>query len=141
MCAEALTQAEIDALLRGESPPSPSLITPEEEDTIKLFTDIVSSSGKDVLSTLMGEEITLLVGEIKETDPVSISGDIQGNLVTAELSYKGMIQGKSVVIVPLEIALRVATQMTGGGADSEFGDLEESAFSEAVQSIFSSVNT
>jgi len=141
MCAEALTQAEIDALLRGEAPPAPAMITPEEEDTIKQFSEIVVGAGKDTLSALMGEDVTLQMGEISETDPTSIGSAVQGAVVTAELNYKGMIQGKSVVIMPVDIALRIATQMTGGGADSEFGDLEESAFSEAVQSLYSSANT
>lgn len=142
MCAEALTQEEIDALLRGDpAPEKPSMITPEEEDTINKVSGIVANCGGDVLSTLLGEAAQMTMQEFKETDPDSIESDIEGDLVIAELSYKGMLQGKSVLIVSVDIALGVAAQMTGGGADSEFGDLEETAFSEAVQSIFSTVNT
>ena len=143
MCAEALSQDEIDALLRGETPPPPPpSITPEEEDTIRDFTQILSRSGHDVLSTLLGEDTTLESGDFSETDASSIDTDIDTqNVVVAELNYKGMAQGKSLIIMPVDSALKLATQMTGGGADTEFGDLEESAFSEAIQSLYSSVNT
>ncbi len=142
MCAEALTQDEIDALLRGEPPPEkPSQITPEEEDTINLYSNLVGDCGSDVLSTLTGESVTTSVGEFKETDPDTISSDVESEIVVAELNYKGMIQGKTTIIMPVNTALKLATQMTGGGAESEFGDLEESALSEAIQSLYSSVNT
>jgi flagellar motor switch protein FliN len=143
MCAEALSQEEIDALLRGETPPPPpSSITPEEEDTIQEYAAMLSESGRDVFSTLLGEETSLETGEFAETDTNTIDTDIDSeDIVVAELHYKGLAQGKSLVIMSVDNALKMAAQMTGGGADTEFGDLEESAFSEAIQSLFSSVNT
>jgi flagellar motor switch protein FliN len=142
MTAEALSQNEIDALLRGETPPPPAAsITPEEEDTIKEYTQTVSNASQDVLSTLLGEAANTTVGEFSETDSNSVSDEISGDLVVAELNYKGMVQGKSIVIMSEENAMKLAAQMTGGGAGSDFGDLEESAFSEAIQSVFSSANT
>jgi flagellar motor switch protein FliN/FliY len=81
-------------------------------------------------------------GEFSETDSNTIDTDIETkNIVVAELNYKGLAQGKSLVIMSVDNALQLAAQMTGGGAEAEFGDLEESAFSEAIQSLFSSVNT
>lgn len=142
MCAEALSQAEIDALLRGETPPPPPLsITPEEEDTLKQYTQVVSDSGNDTLSTLLGETAETTVGEFRETDADTVSEDIEGDVVVAEINYKGLIQGKSIVIISLENAMKLASQMTGGGVGDDFGDLEESAFSEAIQSLYSSANT
>lgn len=142
MTAEALSQEEIDALLRGEAPPPPpAAITPDEEDTIKEYTKIVSQSSKDVLSTLLGESASSALGEFKETDASTIRRDVKGEMVVAEINYKGMVQGRSLVIMSAENALNLAAQMTGGGAASEFGDLEESAFSEAIQSVYSSANT
>lgn len=142
MTAEALSQEEIDALLRGEAPPPPpAAITPEEEDTIKEYSQIVSQSSKDVLSTLIGSSANTDVSDFKETDASSIDREVSGDLVAAEINYKGMVQGKSLIIMSAENALKLAEQMTGGGAASEFGDLEESAFSEAIQSVYSSANT
>ncbi len=141
MCAEALSQDEIDALLRGDSPQEVSQLTPEEEDAISQFTTLVSESGNDVLSTLMGEEVNISLKSFKETDPLTITAEIRGEFVTAELNYKGMINGKSVLIMAIENALKLATQMTGGGSENDFGDLEESAFGEAIQNVFSSANT
>ncbi len=142
MTAEALSQNEIDALLRGETPPPPPpAITPEEEDTIKEYSHTVSNASQDVLSTLLGESANTTVGDFSETDSNSVADEISGDMVVAELNYKGMVQGKSLVIMSEENAMQLAAQMTGGGAGSEFGDLEESAFSEAIQSVFSSANT
>ncbi len=143
MTAEALSQEEIDALLRGEtpSPPASSAISSEEEDTINDYTRIVSQASQDVLSMLLGETTHAEIDDFKETDSNTIQDEVKGNLVVAEINYKGMVQGKSLVIMSEENALKLASQMTGGGAGSEFGDLEESAFSEAIQSVFSSANT
>ncbi|MBN2328366.1 MAG: flagellar motor switch protein FliN [Candidatus Omnitrophica bacterium] len=142
MTAEALSQEEIDALLRGETPPQPpAAITPEEENTIKEYSHTVSQAGCEVLSTLLGESANAVLGEFKETDSKTIGHELQGDFVAVEMNYKGMVQGKSLLIMSEENALKLAAQMTGGGAGQEFGDLEESAFGEAIQSILSSSNT
>lgn len=141
MCAEALSQAEIDALLRGEtSPTGPSAITPEEEDMVKQYSRVVSECGSEVLTTLLGENVSLLFSDFKETDASTISNEVQGNLVAAELNHKGMVQGKILLLLAEDNALKLAAQMTGGGAGNEFGDLEESAFHEAIQSLFTAAN-
>ncbi len=142
MCAEALSQEEIDALLRGEPPPEkPSTITPEEEDTLRAFNEMVVTQGGEVLSTLLGETLTMEAGEYKETDPDEVTTEIEGDMVVAELNYKGLLQGKALMIMAVDTALSLASKMTGGGTENEFGDLEESALSEAIQSHFSSINT
>ncbi|HOL93498.1 MAG TPA: flagellar motor switch protein FliN [bacterium] len=141
MCAEALSQAEIDALLRGEAPPpGPSAITAEEEDMVKQYARVVSECGSDVLTTLLGESVALRFDDFKEIDAASIQNEIPGILVAAELSHKGMIQGKILLVLTEENALKLTSQMTGGGAGHEFGDLEESALSEAIQSLFNAAN-
>jgi len=140
--AEALSQEEIDALLRGEAPPPPpSTLTPENEDAINKYTQMVAESGGEVYGTLLGEDAEFTVEEFKEQDTTDIVTDLTGDFVVADLLYKGLLQGKSVVLFELETALKITQQMTGGGTGDEFGDLEESALSEAVQSHFSSVNT
>jgi len=113
MCAEALSQEEIDALLRGETPPPPpSSITPEEEDTIQEYAAMLSESGRDVFSTLLGEETSLETGEFAETDTNTIDTDIDSeDIVVAELHYKGLAQGKSLVIMSVDNALKMAAQM------------------------------
>lgn len=145
MNAEALTQAEIDALLRGETPPpqsdsGPSQITPDEEDTLNAYAGMVSESGNEVYSTLLGEQTTVTLEGFEEGDTAEIAGKIPGG-VFADFNYKGLVQGKSVIALEEANALKIANQMTGGGGDSDFGDLEESAFGEAVQQLFSNVNT
>ncbi len=143
--AEALTQAEIDALLSGQAMPEPapetSMITPEEDDTSKRYTNMVSQAGKDVFSTLLGQSSSLEIVDITEVAKEKVSSVVGQNIVVSDLVYKGMVQGKSVLISPVDAALSMASQMTGGGAEGDFGDLEESAFSEAMQNIFSNVNT
>lgn len=140
--AEALSQDEIDALLRGEAPPPPpSTLTPDDEDAIKKYAELVANAGGEVYSTLLGESAEMTVKDYKEEDSTSIITELEGDFVVAEMNYKGMMQGKSLVLIPIETAAKVARQMTGGGSESDFGDLEESALSEGVQSHYSSVNT
>lgn len=142
MCAEALTQEEIDALLRGEAPPPPqSTLTPEDEDTLKHYSALVAQSGEEVYSALLGESARLHPEGFSEMDSQTLLQEIPQDVVAAELNYKGMVQGSSLLLISIENAMKIAQQMTGGGTEDEFGDLEESALSEAVQSHFSSVNT
>lgn len=143
--AEALTQAEIDALLSGQAMPEPapetSMITPEEDDTSKRISTMVSQAGKDVFSTLLGHASSLEMIEYSEATADAIAAKVGADVVVGDITYKGMVQGKSVLITPVDAALSIASQMTGGGAEGDFGDLEESAFSEALQNVFSNVNT
>ena len=148
MCAEALTQAEIDALLRGEAPPpseeedsGPSMLTPEEEDAIKMYQNLMAEAGKDVFSTLLASETELTPNDYSETDSSGVASQTGGDIVLSEIDYKGYIQGKSALILSVDNAQTIAAQMTGGGGGDEFSDLEESALSEAVQSLYSAVNT
>lgn len=142
--AEALTQAEIDALLSGQAMPEPapevSMITPIEEDTANRYSNMVSQAGKDVFSALLGHPSSLELVDFSEATADKIASTVGNNVVVGDVIYKGMLQGKSVLIAPVEAALAVASQMTGGGAEGEFGDLEESAYSEALQNVFSNVN-
>jgi flagellar motor switch protein FliN/FliY len=143
--AEALTQAEIDALLSGQAMPEPapavSMITPEEDDTANRLSTMVSQAGKDVFTALLGHSSSLELIDFKEASPEMISSTVGTDVVIGDITYKGMVQGKSVLITPVDAALSIASQMTGGGAEGDFGDLEESAFSEALQNVFSNVNT
>lgn len=144
--AEALTQEEIDALLRGESPPSAggegaAALTPEEEDAVNRFSAAVCAAGADVFSALLGEKAELTVTDVDETGPDDIDSRVEGPAVAAELKYGGLLRGKCLLAVQSATALGIAGQMTGGGAETEFGDLEESAYGEAVQSLFNTVNT
>lgn len=141
MCAEALSQEEIDALLRGETPPaSAQAISDEEQETLQHYCGVVAEAGSEVLSTLLGDTATIELEGFQETDAATVSGEITGDIVAAELHYRGLIQGKTVVVFSIDNALQVALQMTGGGTSEEFGDLEESALSEAIQSMYSAAN-
>lgn len=149
MCAEALTQDEIDALLRGETPPPkpPSeggggaQLTPDEEDALTAYAQIVCESGGEVSSTLLGEETQITLVGYKETDPDTIAGEVTNEIVLAQLNFSGMLQGQSAAILQVDQAQIFANQMMGGGSEGEFGDLEESAMSEAFQQLFSAANT
>ncbi|MGI6454251.1 MAG: flagellar motor switch protein FliN [bacterium] len=142
MCAEALTQAEIDALLRGEAPAPPAeSMTPENEEILQHYLVLMSEAAQEVFSTLLGEPGSLTLMEHHETPLDSVTSTVGNDIVVAEISYKGMVQGKCLMVVPVDLALQITGQMTGGGTDIEFGDLEESALSEAFQSLISSVNT
>ncbi|MDP8243425.1 MAG: flagellar motor switch protein FliN [Candidatus Hinthialibacter antarcticus] len=117
------------------------MLTPEEEDAIKMYQNLMADAGKDVFSTLLASDTELAPSEYSEADSSSVASQAGDDIVLSEIDYKGYIQGKSALILNLENAQKIAAQMTGGGAGDEFGDLEESALSEAVQSLYSAVNT
>lgn len=152
MAAEALTQAEIDALLTGGAvseseteaePASPgmSMITAEEEEGARHYADVVGSSAGSVLSTLLGDEVSVSVQEIMETDPTTVGEQIPGKVIAATLNYKGLVHGQTLFNMGYDEAVQLAGQMTGGGDITTVGDLEESALGEAIQQIMSTANT
>ncbi len=154
MVAEALTQAEIDALLSGGAmpepqgeeegggeAPAPSMITADEEDVVRNYAEIMASSGGNVLSTLLGDDVSVSVEEVTETDPNTAKKQIPGKVVASTMTYSGLITGQTLINLGLEESLKLAGQMTGGGDVDSFGDLEESALGEAVQQIVSTANT
>jgi len=154
MTAEALTQAEIDALLSGGpmpeaqpeeegggGAPAPSMITADEEDAVRNYAEIVASSGANVLSTLLGDDVSVSVDEITETDPNTAKKQIPGKVIASTITYSGLITGQTLFNMGLDESLKLAGQITGGGAVDSFGDLEESALGEAVNQIISSANT
>ncbi|MFH1744012.1 MAG: flagellar motor switch protein FliN [bacterium] len=154
MVAEALTQAEIDALLSGGPMPEaqpeaavapmaagPSMITAEEEDVVRNYAEIVASSGGSVLSTLLGDDVSVSVDDVAETDPRTIAQQVPGKVVAFTLNYSGLLSGQTLLNLGHQEGLKMAGHMTGGGDVDELGDVEESALNEAIQQILSSANT
>ncbi len=149
MVAEALTQDEIDALLKGTPLPETSgggggetsMISAEEKDTVKSYAQMIANSGQNVLGTLMGDAVTIQIGDIQEVDADSIGGVVDGPVVASGFGYKGLLSGDTVLNFKTDDALRLANQMTGGGSEGEFGDLEESALSETLSQILNGANT
>ncbi|HPA45930.1 MAG TPA: flagellar motor switch protein FliN [bacterium] len=155
MVAEALTQAEIDALLSGGplpesapqaaepsgAAPGPSLITADEEDAVRNYAEIIASAGSNVLSTILGDDVSISVEDVVETDPRTIGGQIKEKVVSFTTNYSGLISGQTLVNLGFEESLKLAGQMTGGGEIQELADVEESALNEAVQQVISAANT
>ncbi len=149
MVAEALTQAEIDALLSGSPmPDAPAdggggggMITAEEEDTVNSYAGFVAGSSKNVLGTLTGEAVNITVEGIEEVDAETVGSAMEGTLVATTFGYKGAVTGDTVLLLKTDDAAKLANQMTGGGGEGEFGDLEESALSETLSQIVNGANT
>jgi len=155
MVAEALTQAEIDALLSGgplpESPPqapepsstapAPSLITADEEDAVRNYAEIVASAGSNVLSTILGDDVSISVEDVVETDPKTIGEQIKEKVVSFTTNYSGLISGQTLLNLGFEESLKLAGQRTGGCEIHELADVEESALNEAIQQMISTANT
>jgi flagellar motor switch protein FliN/FliY len=152
MSAEPLTQAEIDALLKGSpapkskteaaaAPPAPSTISAEEDDAVRRYAEVVALRGAKELSDLLGDKnVSLGVEEITETDPDTVGEQIPGKVVACALSYTGLIHGKTLFAVGYDEALQLAGQITGGGELSTIGDVEETALGQAIHQTVSSAD-
>lgn len=150
MAAEALTQAEIDALLSGAPLPQaaaetggggPSMITAEEEDTVKNYAQLVANSSQNVIGTLTGESVSISIGDLEEVDAKTVNKAVSPQSVVTTFNYRGLVRGSTVLTLDTPYAMQLANQMTGGGGEGEFGDLEESALSETLSQVINGANT
>lgn len=131
MTDEFLSQDELDALLKD--------IGTEDEKGGSLAEAIKEffNSGTTALSIVIGKEVTLGIKDVKEGAIKDLATDLKEG-VAVNLDFTEGIKGSCVLILPPQLAVKIADLMMGGTGeteDLELNDIKLSAISEAFNQM------
>lgn len=142
MCAEALSQEEIDALLRGHSEGAseeePSL-APEEQEVASEYAFLFRDASEDIWSKLSALEITVDLDKVDSVDTGKFPTRCPEDLVLVQTAHEKDIRGGLILIISEPMAIALAGAMTGSA--DEFGELEQSALSEGLGQVLGALCT
>ncbi len=142
MCAEALSQDEIDALLRGQPDASGEnelALAAEENEVVSRYTDLFRTTSEDVWSRLLGQEVRLELEKVESLDSDKLPPRCPEDLALLKTGHVKDVQGPLLVVVPDQLAATLGGAMTG--STGEFGELEQSALGDGQGQVFGTVCT
>jgi len=129
MHEEPISQAEIDALVRGISGPARSAApAPAASGAIdpaaQLAEGLKEFAGRSAqaLTDLAGAPCHAVLGEVMETTVHEMAGVLTGPVLFGRTTLNSGLQGTAFFGVPLPLALAIITQIYGGVAPSALDD-------------------
>jgi flagellar motor switch protein FliN/FliY len=142
MCAEALSQEEIDALLRGhgtETDEGDSGLSPEEKEVVSQYAEVFQGASKDVWSMLGVPDMQIRLDSIESLDSKKAAEKFPEQVVLMTTAHEKDLEGPLLVVASQNLALTLAGAMTGGA--EELGELEQSALGEGVGQSWGTIST
>ncbi|HWI62403.1 MAG TPA: flagellar motor switch protein FliN [Symbiobacteriaceae bacterium] len=131
MHEEPISQAEIDALVRGLSGPRSSAPAPAPAaagpagDTASLVAEgLKEFAGRaaQALTDLAGAPAHAVLADVRETTVQEMAGVLSGPVLFGRATLNQGVQGTAFFGVPLPLALAMITQIYGGVAPSALDD-------------------
>jgi flagellar motor switch protein FliN/FliY len=146
-----LSQEEIDALLKGESPPdaASSYSEPQtdlsdfEKDTIGEIGNISMGTSATTLSTLLKKKVSITTPSVLMTTASQLQSEYPLPYVIIEVRYTEGIDGTNMLIIREEDASVIADLMMGGdgSASGSLDEIKISAAGEAMNQMMGSATT
>ncbi|MFY9120603.1 MAG: flagellar motor switch phosphatase FliY [Syntrophomonadaceae bacterium] len=146
-----LSQEEIDALLKGDSPEAETTETPKsftitdfEEDALGEIGNITMGTSATTLSTLLKKKVSITTPKVSITTPEQLRGDYPLPYVVVEVNYTQGLQGSNILIVKESDAVIMSDLMMGGQGlidQSTLSEIDMSAVSEAMNQMMGSSTT
>ena len=146
-----LSQEEIDALLKGDSPEAETTETPKsftitdfEEDALGEIGNITMGTSATTLSTLLKKKVSITTPKVSITTPEQLRADYPLPYVVVEVNYTQGLQGSNILIVKECDAVIMSDLMMGGQGlidQSTLSEIDMSAVSEAMNQMMGSSTT
>ncbi len=146
-----LSQEEIDALLKGDSPEAETTETPKsftitdfEEDALGEIGNITMGTSATTLSTLLKKKVSITTPKVSITTPEQLRADYPLPYVVVEVNYTQGLQGSNILIVKESDAVIMSDLMMGGQGlidQSTLSEIDMSAVSEAMNQMMGSSTT
>ncbi|KRQ85992.1 Flagellar motor switch protein FliN [Caloramator mitchellensis] len=140
-----LSQAEIDALLRGVGNSEPQEdLTEEEKDLLGEIGNISMGSASTALSTIIGRIVNITTPRVSVTTLNQMKAQFSVPLMALEVEYIEGLKGSNLFLVKITDASIIADIMMGGtGANvrTELTEIEISAVQEAMNQMIGSSAT
>lgn len=146
---DMLTQAEIDALLKG----GPSVeadnssdegLSPEEKDTLGEIGNISMGTSATTLFTLLGHKVTITTPRVSVTSWEEMAKDYPKPYVAVKIEYTAGLIGSNLLILNEKDVKIITDLMMGGNGSNLSGELSElhlSAIGEAMNQMIGSSAT
>jgi flagellar motor switch protein FliN len=145
MTAEALSQEEIDALLReqgagGGTAGEEAGLAAEEREVVSQYVELFQSASKEIWPQLTGGiAFEIKLEKIESLNSESLPEQSPDQVIVMSSSHDKDIQGKIACILDEPTGRSIARSMMGEA--EEFGELEQSAVGEGQSQTFGMVCT
>lgn len=144
-----LSQEEIDALLRGDSPASSSdasaaLINDFEKDTLGEIGNISMGTAATTLSTLLRKKVSITTPEVIVSERHTLAESYEMPYVVVEVQYRQGLTGSNILVIKENDAGVIADLMMGGDGQAAADladDIMLSAVGEAMNQMVGSATT
>lgn len=146
---DMLTQAEIDALLKGDSSfgtesNADNELTAVEKDALGEIGNISMGTSATTLFTLLGQKVTITTPKVSLTSWEELAKDYPSPYVAVKVEYTTGLVGSNLLILD-EKDVKIITDLMMGGDGSntsgELSDLHLSAIGEAMNQMIGSSAT
>lgn len=147
MSENILSQAEIDALLKGNDfsqENTDDLISEMEKDALGEVANISMGTAATTLSTLLGKKVEITTPKVELTSRNQLREDFPRPYVVLNVKYTSGIKGHNVLIININDAAVISDLMMGGTGENppqELSELHLSAISEAMNQMMGSAST
>jgi flagellar motor switch protein FliN len=148
MSADALSQDEIDALLKGAgggsaevSAPEPPELTPKQSSALSVYTKAMAGTLGDMIGTFLATASTFSPVRPAPRTSRSAAEIIHGNLVYVIFSHQGRLHGDTALLFLQEDACKIGGTMVGDPNATEFSDMVADAFKEVMSTVLGNLNT
>ncbi|SMB94150.1 flagellar motor switch protein FliN/FliY [Thermanaeromonas toyohensis ToBE] len=144
--SEFLSQEEIDALLKGELPPSTPMqdLTEEEKDALGEIGNISMGSAATALSQILNRKVLITAPSTRVTTPEELFASFQIPYMIVEVNFTEGLSGSNLLILKARDAAVIANLMMGGSGQvdkEKLDEIEESALGEAMNQMMGSAAT
>lgn len=149
MSADALSQDEIDALLKGAggggeaevSVAEPHELTSRQNAAITAYAKAMGGTLGDMVGTFLASTATFNPLRATPRTNRSVAEIVQGNLVYVIFSHQGRLHGDSTLLFLQEDACKIGGTMVGDPSATEFSDMVADAFKEVMSTVLGNLNT
>jgi len=147
MTESILSQAEIDALLKGSDSfeeKSDNHISDVEKDALGEVANISMGTAATTLSTLLGKKVEITTPKVQLTSLEQLRKDYSKPYVVINVKYTAGLKGHNVLIIKISDAAVISDLMMGGTGENppaELTELHLSAISEAMNQMMGSAST
>ncbi|MGE5559981.1 MAG: flagellar motor switch phosphatase FliY [Chloroflexota bacterium] len=118
MSREALSQAEIDALLKSmaDEPHVTNILSDEDKNALTEFGNILFGSSATALSTLLGNQVMITTARVAATTKRMLADEVPGRSLVAEMHVTSSFNGVVYLVVEESAVATAAGLMTGGSS-------------------------
>jgi len=151
MTADALSQDEIDALLKGagakegeESTSTASAVAEfpaEQIEAISRYSEKMAATHADTVGTFLGAEATVTAQNPEKLTGPKAAELVTGPVILVSFSYQTGLLGSTALVFRSEDVLKIGGTMTGDPEAAEFSEMVADAFKEVMSTVVGNLNT